>query len=173
LNRYPEEITKEQLDKLLDEQISITPIFYQKATPLILTDMLKVVERRRIVKQVIIYHPHPNTFAKEDLESMTGGTYLVLDDFNEVMEKAGYNSTYFLSDIDKMLLMKEKGVLKCASVTLPIEYRYNKKNMKDMKLDLDELMKTNPYKLSFCNACSFIKNPEDFNDTQDDFIGGQ
>lgn len=155
LNRYPDKITNEQLDELLEEQMMLTPRFYQDANPLILCDFLKVLKRRKLVKDVIIYHPHKNFFAKNDLESMMKTQYTFMSDFNQVMDKAKENSTYFLSDVSHLDEMKEKGILKFSSVTIPIEYRYNKKNMKEYKYNFDELFKENPFKLSFFRACTF------------------
>lgn len=155
LNRYPDKITNEQLDELLEEQMMLTPRFYQDANPLILCDFLKVLKRRKLVKDVIIYHPHKNFFAKNDLESMMQTQYTFMSDFNKVMDIAKENSTYFLSDVSHLDEMKEKGILKFSSVTIPIEYRYNKKNMKEYKYDFDELFKENPFKLSFFRACTF------------------
>lgn len=155
LNRYPDKITNEQLDELLEEQMMLTPRFYQDANPLILCDFLKVLKKRKLVKDVIIYHPHKNFFAKNDLESMMQTQYTFMSDFNKVMDIAKENSTYFLSDVSHLDEMKEKGILKFSSVTIPIEYRYNKKNMKEYKYDFDELFKENPFKLSFFRACTF------------------
>lgn len=166
LNRYPDIITEQQLDELLEEQMMITPRFYQDATPLILCDFLKVLKKRKLVKEIIIYHPHKNFFAKNDLENMMKTQYTFMSDFNQVMEKAKENSTYFLSDVSHLDEMKEKGILKFSSVTIPVEYRYNKKNMKDFKYDFDELFKENPFKLSFFRACTF-EEPIEGNEKED------
>jgi hypothetical protein len=156
LNRYPNQINEETMDKILDDQINSSKYFYTSIKPLKLMEMLFPVNKQKLVKGIIIYHPHNNDFAKNDLESLTSGKYIFMSDWNEVMNKAGFNSTYFISDIDKVIAMKEKGVLRCSSVTLPIEYRYNKKNMTDMKYDLDELYKEAPFKLSYINSAIFM-----------------
>ena len=155
LNRYPDKISNEELDKLLESQLTITPRFYEDAVPLILTDFLKVLTRKKIVNhEVIIYHPHKNDYAIKDTENLTNHKFKFMDNFEEILDLVGSNSTFFLSDIDKLLIMKKKGVLKFSSVTLPIEYRYNRKNMKDWKLDIKELIKSDPFKLTYFQACS-------------------
>lgn len=157
LNRYPDKISEETLDILLEDQIDLTSQFYQKAVPLILTDMLKIVKQQKLTKGIIIYHPHHNDYAEKDMKSFVNGNFIFMDDWDKVMEKAGSNSTYFISDIRKIQKMKEKGVLKFSSVTLPIEYRYNKKNMEDFDMDFEELFKTDTFKLTYCSACTLYK----------------
>lgn len=163
LNRYPDKITNEDLDKLLDEQISSSNFFYNEAPPLILVDMLKVVTKRKLVKDVIVYHPHSNNFAEEDLKKYLSSAPIFITDWDEVMDKAGANSTYFISNVDLIQRMKEKEILKCSSITLPVEYRYNKKNMTEFKFDFEELFRENPFKLSYVQACTF-NHPDEFID---------
>ena len=154
LNRYPDKVDEKTLDNILETQINLSPEFYTDATPLIITDMLITLTHQKISNGIIIYHPHKNDYAKKDLESLIGGDYIFMDDFDKVLEKAGSNSTYFLSDIRKVTYMKEKGFLRCSSITLPVEYRYNKKNMEDFSVDFEALYKDEPYKLTFFRACT-------------------
>ena len=50
--------------------------------------------------------------------------------------------------------MQEKECLRCSSITLPVEYRYNKKNMEDFSVDFEELYQKDPFKLTFFRACT-------------------
>ena len=154
LNRYPDEISEESLDELLESQINLKSFFYEEAAPLIILDMLDSLNRIKLSSNIIIYHPHDNDYAKKDLENITGKSYNFMNDFNEVIKLAGYNSTYFLSDINKINIMKDNGVLKFSSITLPVEYRYNKKDMNEFNMDFDELFKKHPFKLSYCRTCT-------------------
>ena len=154
LNRYPDEISEESLNELLESQINLKSFFYEQARPLIILDMLDTLNRNNISTNIIIYHPHDNDYAEKDLKNITGHSYKFMNDFNEVIKTAGYNSTYFLSDINKINIMRDKDVLKMSSITLPIEYRYNKKNMTEFNIDFDELFKKNPFKLSYCRTCT-------------------
>lgn len=154
LLRHPDEVEESKMDELLEELMNSSPEFYTKATPLVIIDLLITVSRQPISKGVIIYHPHKNDFAKNDLEQLVGGDYIFMDDFDEVLKKAGYNSTYFLSDINKIYKMQEKECLRCSSITLPVEYRYNKKNMEDFSVDFEELYQKDPFKLTFFRACT-------------------
>lgn len=155
LNRYPDQISEQQLWELLDDQISITNQFYKQCKALPLMMALKAMKTKKITKDIIIYHPHNNFFAKNDLEDITRESFIWYTKFDDVMNKAGNNSTYFLSDIRHIEEMKKKGVLRLSSVTLPIEYRYNKKNMTEFSIDFDALTKECPFKLSYLYACRY------------------
>lgn len=154
LNRYPDQITEETLYNLLDSQINLAKEFYTHANLLPIGNSIAVIKNLKMSKDVIIYYPHDYTFAKEDLENLTHTEFTFMSDWDLVMKKCGANSTYFLSDIRKIDRMKKAGVLKFSSITLPVEYRYNKKNMEDFAIDFNELWKTDPFKLSYTQACS-------------------
>lgn len=157
LNRYPEQISEETMNKLLEEQICLSPKFYQYAAELPMVSVIKTMKTKKINVDIIIYHPHKNSFAKDDLANILNGSSLTfMDNFDDVLDKAKENSTYILSDISKILRMKEKGYLKHSSVTLPIEYRYNKKSMTEFKIDLEKICHDNIFKYSFMRACTVI-----------------
>ena len=155
LNRYPEQISEKQLDEILEDQMNTNPKFYELAPALLLDNSVLEMKRKKMCKDVIIYHEHHNTFAKNELERRTGETFTFMTNFEEILKKTGSNSTYFLSNIDNIERMANNDVLKMSSVTLALEYRYNKKNMKDFKLDFDKLTKEHPFKLSFFRACTY------------------
>lgn len=164
LNRYPDKISNEDLDIVLDEQICSSPYFYSTSPFLLLTDTINAFKRHnKLVNGILVYSKHKNPEAKKDMESHLKQSYEFFYDFEEVMEKAGSNSTYFLSDIDHILEMKEKGVLKFSSITLPIEYRYNKINMTEFKYDIENLMKEEVFKLSYFNSCSYVSTEDTIN----------
>lgn len=148
-------ISDKDLDVLLDKQMNISPLFCQTANLLMIDSVLKVCRAKKLVNDVIIYYPHSDNFAKQDLENITGAKYTFYNNFDDVMNKAKANSTYFLSDINKVLKLKDNGLLEYSSITLPIEYRYNKKNMKEFSLDFEALFKECPFKLSYMRTCTY------------------
>lgn len=139
-------------DGLLKEHLNFSDRFYTSTMELPLIESLITMKSSKISNDIIIYHPYDNDFAKKDLKQLTGHDFTFMTDFNEVMDTAGANSTYILSDINHIDEMKEKGILAYSSITLPVEYRYNKKNMTDMRIDFEGLFKDNPFKLSYCRA---------------------
>ena len=155
LNKFPDTTTEEDMWELLNSQICLSPIFYKAAPYLILTDSIPIMHTQKLAKDIIIYHPHTNNYAQEDLEDYLGFKCTFMSDFEEVLDVAKENSTYFLSDINKINIMNEKGYLKYSSITLPIEYRYNRKNMTDFSIDFNELLAKVPFKLSYMRACSY------------------
>lgn len=160
LNRYPDQISEESLNKLLEDQIGLSEYFYKKAVLLPLGGALKVMKRQGIAGEIIIYFPHHNDFAKADLEDKLNEKFNFMDNFDEILDMTKENSTYFLSNIDLINKLKEKNYLQFSSITLPIEYRYNKKNMDEFKIDLEALYKEHPFKLTYMRACTFAKPKE-------------
>lgn len=155
LNKYPDQISNDALAAILDDQLSLSLNFYKQSKALPMLASLKAMKTKKICRDIIIYHPHKNFHAKNDLDSILHEDFIWMTRFEDVMKKAGSNSTYFLSDIHHIEEMKNAGVLKMSSVTLPIEYRYNKKNMTDFDIDYEELMKETPFKLSYMYACRY------------------
>lgn len=169
LNRFPDEISESDLYELLNIQMNNSEMMYKEATLLPLGTRLPIMlSKKMATKDIIIYHPHKNDFAKKNLLDEIGYDLKFMDNFDEVLDVAKENSTYFLSDIDKIITMKDKGYLKCSSITLPIEYRYNKKNMEDFKYDFHQLYKDNPHKISFIRSCTTTNDDEDMSIENDD-----
>lgn len=178
LNRYPDKISNEELDKILDDQISLTPVFFKNAEFLTIRDMMIVMKEHKMVKDIIIYYPHSNTFAKEDLEYELGYDFTFMSNFDEILDLVGRNSTFFLSDIDLVYKMRDRDILQFSSITIPIEYRYNKIDMENFKIDFLELYRKTPFKYTYYRACSYEAEiyPEeeqisDNNDEYDDSEG--
>lgn len=162
LNRYPDQITDEMLYDLLDDQLSISSKFYEYANILGIGALLSLKWCDKLAKDIIIYHPHNNNYAEKDMDRVFNKKFHFMNNFEDVLDLAKANSTYFLSDINKIYTMKDKGFLKLSSITVPIEYRYNKKNMNDFKLDFEELFKSDPFKLSYMRTCTEeVQEPED------------
>ena len=145
-------LTEDQYEEFLKSQLSLSNRFFIDATPLPFLETLMNIKKLRMINDVIIYAPYCLDYIEEDLNRITNSTFTYMDNFDEVIDLAKNNSTYFLSDITKILQMKEKDCLKYSSVTIPMDYRYNKKNQKDFLIDYDELIKTDIFKLSFFYA---------------------
>ena len=162
LNRYPDQISEEDLYELLELQLNNSPMMYEQAHLLSLGTKIPIMKAKQMAtRDIIIYHPHKNNFAKENLKKETGYEFKFMTNFEEVLDLAKENSTYFLSDIDKIMTMKEKNCLKFSSITLPVDYRYNRKDMEHFKYDLEQLYKDEPHKLSYMSAFSISDKIED------------
>ena len=96
------------MDALLDDQISLTPKFYEYANILSIGAFLSFEWSSKLVKDIIIYHPHNNKYAEENLNSIFNRKFTFKNDFNEILDIAKANSTYFLSDINKINTMEFK-----------------------------------------------------------------
>lgn len=163
LNRYPDQISEKRMDELLEEQVSYNKIFYEFANDLLLMPLLINRHLSKLCRDVIIYDKHNNNFAYETLNTITNKSFTVKHDIDEIIDLCKSNSTYFFSDIKNIYRLRDKNYLKYSSVTIPVEYRYNKKNLKDFDMDFDELFRKNPFKLSYTRACSLDKAVHEVN----------
>lgn len=154
LNKYPDKISEHELDKLLDIQLSLSDMFYKQSKFLPISSLIKSSLTKKITQEIIIYHPYSNDYAKKDMVNYFGRDFRFFSNFEEMVNITKENTTYFFSDIRNIEKLKNCGYLKFSSITIPIEYRYNKKNMTDFNIEFDELFKEYPFKLSFLQACS-------------------
>ena len=156
LCRYPDRISESDLDVLLDEQMSYSNRWFTDTTFLNIQNLLSNQIQYKYAKDILIYYPHSNMYAKTDLSNKFGTSFTFMNDFNEIIDIAGHNSTYFLSDINKIYMLKDKGKLEMSSITLPYEYRYNKKNLTEFNIDFKSLFEEHPFKLSYMRVCTEI-----------------
>ena len=64
----------------------------------------------------------------------------------------GASATYVFSDITKVNVLEESGKLYLSSIMIPAEYRYNKKNFYDYKVDFDKMRENTVFKYNFFSA---------------------
>ena len=145
------------VEELLKDQITSSYRFISDTFFLPATSALEYVKKNHLVNDVIVYYPYDATWAKEDLEARIRTRVTFMDDFEKIVELAGSNSTYFLSDWTKLNILREKKKLKYSSITLPVEYNYNAHTIDDILED-----EKNIFKVSFMRACSY-PHPEDTN----------
>ena len=145
-------MSDEEFEKLIVEQINMSADYINLAVPLPLMAGLMDMKKLRMVEDIIIFSPFNLDFVRSNVEKITKEKFTFVSTFKEAAEIAKANSTYFLSNADHIQTLKEMGYLKFSSITLPLEYRYNKKNMHDFKFDFDQEFKENPFKLSYLNA---------------------
>lgn len=154
LNRYPDKISNEELDKLFEDELKANEVFYEHALNLLLLDIPRKVKTLKVCKDVIIYYPYENPYVKKHLDAKTNTDNRFIYNIDELIDLAKNNSTYFFSDYRNILKLKDKGQLKMSSVTLAIDYSYNIDNNGNLRFDFNELYKENPFKLSYVRTCT-------------------
>ena len=150
------QLKEEEYDMIAKSMIDLSHHFITDAAHLPLLERLSSMKKLRMVTDIIIYYPFDPKFVKEDLKALTGYDFTIMSDFKEIIELTKENSTYFLSDIRKMKVLQDAGYLKYASIILPIEYRYNKRNQTDYLYDFAQMFDESPFKISFMFGCSKI-----------------
>ena len=159
LCKYPDKIGTKYLDKLLSDHLNSDYRFYQYSNLLPIGNMLIRAKAHDLVKGMIVFsEDDPKGYIEKDLKDSYDIEITYMTNFDDVMKLAKNDSTYFLSDIKKIDRMKEADVLKYSSVTLPVEYRYNKKDSNHYDIDFDKLWETDPFKLSYVRTITL--NPK-------------
>ena len=157
-------LSDEEFDNFLVQQLNTSNRFFTDSPPLPLLARLSSLKSLRMVNDILIFAPFNIDYIKDDIYRLTKLNFTYLSSFEEAAEIAKSNSTYFISNIKNIFKLKEMGYLKFSSITLPLEYRYNKKNMYDFDIDFDAEFKENPFKLSYLQAITINRDDENIPD---------
>ena len=154
------------LDRLLDVLMG-SEILYTANSELNTVEVIRLVLKKKLVKKVMVYAEpsHDKSvdllqFIKKDVGELFYDNPLVSvvsGEFSEVLKQVPTDTTYFLSDINKVVTMSNEKRLDYASIVIPYDYAYNFvfENGKRTNMPLvnfDHLSKTNNFKLNFFNA---------------------
>ena len=135
-------------------------VFYQVDTLLNVVEPLKICLRQKMIKKMVVYTEEDNPYVREDIVNIFGqksNIHYYHGDFAKVLERIPTDTTYFLSDFNKIVTMAECKRLNLASLVLPYDFEYNfSYNEKDEKIpivDMDYLGKDFIFKLNYYNSC--------------------
>lgn len=144
------------LDILMNNEI-----FYTIDTKLNAIEAITIALRQKMVKKVVIYTEEENRFVREDIQRLFGSYQNVkywYGDFEKLLEKIPDDSSYMLSDFNKIVSMADANHLNYASLILPYDFDYNfiigDDGSKTPIVDMTYLGKDHLFKISYFNACS-------------------
>ena len=143
------------LDVLMENEI-----FYTVDTKLNAVDAILTALRQKMVKKVVIYTEKENKFVREDIQRIFGAYGNVkywYGDFKKNISKLPDDSSYMLSDFNKIVSMADAEHLNYASLILPYDYDYNfivnEDGSKAPIVDMNYLGKDFLFKVAYFNAC--------------------
>lgn len=149
----------EEFDKILSVLMN-NEIFYSIDTKLNAVNSIKIAIKQRMVKNVIIYSEEENEYIRDDIKHIFGNISNIKyrhGDFREVLKDIPIDTTYMLSDFNKIIIMAEENRLNYASLVLPYDFSYNfiinDKDERVSIIDLTYLGKDHLFKYAFFNAC--------------------
>lgn len=152
------ENTNIDYDILLETLMGSNEIFYKVNTELNVVRLIREVFERKLAKSIKIYNENDNEYIRKDIVNVFGKTNsikFVHGTMKEVLEDVPANSTFILSDINKVMDLKENKKLNYASIVLPNDYDYNF-IMKDGKrtplLDFDYIAIDHLFKVHYIIA---------------------
>lgn len=107
-----------------------------------------------LVKEVIFYTNEYSKNAEKFTENFGTKKKALYryGDLESALPKMGVSATYVFSDITKVNVLEESGKLYLSSIMIPAEYRYNKKNFYDYKVDFDKMRENTVFKYNFFSA---------------------
>lgn len=146
------------LDTLL-EVLMENKVFYETDTKLNTVRVVNTILEQKLTKELIIYTEKENQFVKDDIERLFPKKNIkyLYGEFREILKQIPSDTTYFLSDFNKVIDLSEENHLNFSSLVLPYDYSYNfyinEKNEKVPNIDFTYLGKDHIFKYTFFNAC--------------------
>lgn len=145
------DISDLELDNLFHMLMHTDDRLFELSVPLYIYSVIPMLYYQKMVKRIMVYYEHESQFIRNDISKIVDGysPEFVSGDFEDIVRDMPIDVTYILSDIDKITALININRLDFSTVIIPQEYRYNKKNMVDYKLDFTKLDKTHVYKYGF------------------------
>lgn len=140
----------ESILKLLLEKYDVV---YKCSQILKGTDLIAVALEHKLCDEIIIYSDYTNQHYVKECTRMFGDNVTVIGgDFEDAVRNVPFNTTYVLSDIDKVDKLFDLNKLDCTSVLLPTDYKYNDiENKKEALLKRAQTL-SKPVKILYFSA---------------------
>lgn len=148
-------ISNEELDKFANDRIIEIPEIIT-GSPLL--NMVTAIDqitigKDELVKKVVIYYPFDNEVIERDIDdNISDKIEFMSGDLIEAIKSVPKDSTFIFSDVTNISLLDELGCLTYNSIAIPTDYRYNYVTDDKMKLNIEEYMKENIFKVHFFPA---------------------
>lgn len=160
---------------VLLEVLMNNEIFFKTNSELNTVDLIHTAIRTKTAKQIIIFNDmhydqngvalevtkNTNKFISDDVTRIfgkTSGVKFVSGDFRKVVKSLPVDTSYILSDFNKITILEEEKHLTYASLILPIDFAYNyvfdDNGIRTTKpiINFDYLAMHNMFKLNFYNG---------------------
>ena len=148
------------MDKLLDTLMD-NEIFYTIDMPLNATAAIQKVLKNKLVKKIVVYSESYSKYIEEDVKKLfsnSGNVKYRTGDLKKILkDDVPTDTTYFLSDFNKVITLADCDHLSYGSLVLPFDFEYNYcKNDKGERtpiIDFTYLGKDHLFKLAYFNSC--------------------
>lgn len=148
-------ISDDELDEILYCELNTDYRFFDYSDELVFTKALNIIIRQKLVKNILIYSEKECANIKTDINNLFGThVFYKYGEFKNIIETIPNDTTFILSDINKVNIIKDNNKLNFSTIIIPNDYRYNKLNMNDFKIDFVELNKDYVFKYGFITAFS-------------------
>ena len=149
-------INHEDADNILSQCMTLTDDFYKIDTNLKFMSVLRVLlTEPNLVKKFYIYSEKEETGIKTVLDyyfkDYGSRIQYITGSFKDVLKILPNDSTYVFSDITKVQTLVDEDRMKYSAILIVngLRYNYELDDMKKLKVDIDELVKTIVFKGDF------------------------
>ena len=145
---YADNISINQLDKLMIDIISKDSSIYRLAPVLNIEKMFQVYRSQHMSFPVYVYSEVEEPYIKDDCKNIFRGIdfHYFFGDLKECIEKCDQNFTYIFSDIELVKSAAEILYGTCSHILLTRDYRYNYiDNHKTFRYDLKDIATNHPF----------------------------
>lgn len=148
----------DEMDKLLSVLMN-NEIFYTTNTQLNAIKVINTALNHKMAKNIIIYTEEKSVHAENDIRTLFSKKNVEYryGDFRSVLKDVPTDTTYFLSDFNKVVTMAEENHLNYSSLVLPYDFSYNfimdENGNKVPLIDFTYLGKDHLFKMAYFNAC--------------------
>ncbi len=160
-----EKLPDDGYDKVLEKAMSISDDLYRIPTNLkFLSTLRLLLSDSTMIKQVIIYSEKNEPMIENTLSqyfSKAGSKVKYMNgNFKDLIKIIPRDSTYVLSDIEKINDLVEADKLNLSSILITngLRYNYMESDQNKLKVDLDELSKKYLFKYSFFDNFDFTNS---------------
>lgn len=134
--------------KFIDNQMASHELYFDDRYNLNFYEILKnIISRKVQINKFICFSEVYSKFVENDLKSINPMIEYTYGDFSSLLDDVPTDTTYVLSDVNKMNIIADKGKLELASIILTDYYKYNfDSDTNALKLDKEKI-NNHTYKL--------------------------
>ena len=111
-------------DNMYEKALSSVESLYDRYY-LQFSDSLHALIRSGFVKRYIIYNETDNRFIRNDISDTFGGVDFAYGDLHDIFKTLPRDTTYVFSDVKKVKILNECGMMEYSSILLGDRYEYN------------------------------------------------
>lgn len=158
---HGDDIDDEFLNELMSKYLNSTMLYTTNGRELEFVSCIRYIASQHFKMKCYVYNEYGNKFIRHDLKVLFPEISFEIrtGSFKEAISDLPRDTTYAISDINKLQVLADTNHLAFSGVMLADGYRYNynEEQQGNLKVDPDELKDKHPFKFISYNSCKFSK----------------